>query len=157
MCHRHTCNMDCFIRSVDDDDPITQHQRPGVAIAFKRDMSKLCTSIPDGTCAVQPINIQAAPRDLCIINVYLPCRGNHSESEFSSARDAIQVIMEKCSATHYIILAGDMNASLLENRCGRDKKFSKWCKQQNIPISDNYPHVPTHVHHRGSGHQWYIN
>ena len=83
MCHRH--NMDCFIRSVDDDDPITQHQRPrgygGVAIAFKRDMSKQCTSIPDGTCAVQPIIIQATPRDLCIINVYLPCRGNHSESE----------------------------------------------------------------------------
>ena len=107
-----------------DDDPITQHQRPrgygGVAIAFKRDMSKHCTSIPDGTCDVQPIIIQATPRDLCIINVYLPCRGNHSESEFSSALDAIQVIMEKYNVTHYIILAGNMNASLLENRCSRD-------------------------------------
>ena len=83
--------------------------------------------------------------------LYLPCRGNNSESEFSSALAAIQVIMEKYSATHHIILAGDMNASLLENRCSRDKKFSKWCNQQNIPISDNYPHVPTHAHHRGSG------
>ena len=91
--------MECYIRSVDDNDPITLYQRPrgfgGVAVAFRKDFSQFCKEIKEGSPAIiLPLVMDAAPSQLCIINAYLSCRGSHSEMEFDQALDILQLLLE---------------------------------------------------------------
>ena len=71
--------------------------------------------------------------------------------EFDQALDTIQVIIEKYSHLHKILLARDLNASLIEDRCSRDHRLVSWCNTVGLSLSKDYPLDPTHMHHRGSG------
>jgi len=148
-------NKDSICRSVDDKEPIGLHQRPrgfgGVAFAWDRTLSHRLTIIPDGNHFILPILMKDNPQDLCLINVYLPCRGNHSEAEFGDALDILSTIIDKYKVSHRIMLLGDFNASIIDRRCSRDTKFSKWCKAMMISLPPDYPLDGTHLHHRGSG------
>ena len=149
-------NTDFIIRSIDDGDPITLHQRPrgygGIAVAYNNNLAKHIQPLPDGNTAIQPIILNSVPRGiLSIINVYLPCRGNHTEMEFDAALDSLQTIIDKYRPSHDIIVVGDFNASLFEDRCSRDRKFSSWCQKNDLLPAMDYPKTPTHVHHHGSG------
>ena len=153
LCQR--ADKDCIVRCVDDSDPILQHQRPrgygGVAIAFRKDLAKFISSIPDGSNSVLPVLIKCTPRPICLINCYLPCRGNHSEAEFDAELDCLDTIINKYSPSHDVVLCGDLNASLLEDRCSRDRKLLRWCTLRRLQMCDDYPTRPTHSHHRGPG------
>ena len=63
----------------------------------------------------------------------------------------IQVLIEKYGHSHKILLAGDLNASLLEDRCSRDRRLVSWCNTVGLSLSKDYPLEATHIHHRGSG------
>ena len=132
---------------------ITLHQRPrgygGVAVAVNKNLSKHCVETKDGAVAI--LVISASPTNICIINAYLPCRGSHSEMEYDQALDTIQVLIEKYGHSHKILLAGDLNASLLEDRCSRDRRLVSWCNAVGLSLSKDYPLEATHIHHRGSG------
>ena len=84
-------NNDYVIRCVDDIDPIPLYQRPrgfgGTATIWKKELfNKIQIQIlPDGSDRVLPIVINCHPVPICLINVYLPCRGNHSEGEFQDS------------------------------------------------------------------------
>ena len=147
--------MDCVSRCIDDNEPISNYQRPrgygGVAIAWGRRLSHRVKQIPDGNEFILPIIMKSDPKDLCIINVYLPCRGNHSEGEFDQGLDILSTIVDKFKGTHLIVILGDFNASLIDGRCSRDKKFCRWSEQLGIQLSPDYPRDGTHLHHRGNG------
>ena len=153
------CNdldLDCTIRCCDDNDPIPLYQRPrgygGTALIWKRQFSSLVSCPPDGTARILPIVIQNDPRNLCLISVYLPSRGNHSESEYAACLDELSVLHSKFSAANDVVILGDFNASLIDNRCPRDLKFSAWCYSLGVAIKDNYPRDGTHKHYRGTGY-----
>ena len=65
-------NTDCIIRSIDDGDPITLHQRPrgygGIAVAYNNNLAKHIQPLPDGNTAIQPIILNSVPRGICITN-----------------------------------------------------------------------------------------
>ena len=50
---------------------------------------------------------------VCIINVYLPCRGyKDSDDKFADCLEELKEIVTKYSGSAHIILLGDFNASL---------------------------------------------
>ena len=124
--------MDCVIRSIDDDDHIPLYQRPrgygGVAIAWKRSISSQVLTIPDGNKIILPIIIKSSPKDICLVNIYLPCRGggNH-EQDYDAALDSLHAILDKFKGSHMVIINGDLNASIFDDRSSRDRKLKAWC------------------------------
>ncbi|KAH3836033.1 hypothetical protein DPMN_115746 [Dreissena polymorpha] len=57
------------------------------------------------------MEITANP-DICIISVYLPCRGNSTKDNFCKVILEIEELLEKYSDTHALFICGDFNSSL---------------------------------------------
>ena len=109
-------NLDAYVKSVDDDNPISPFQRPrgyaDVAIIWNKNLTHHINKLPDGGKRVVCIEVNACSERLCIINSYFPCRGKGSEDEYSECLDEVTEILMKYGSTHRIILMGDLNASL---------------------------------------------
>ena len=72
-------------------------------------------------------------KDLCIINVYMSCRGSaQREHNFRESLDELYELHTKFSVNHHVILCGDMNASLFNIRCTRDNLFQNWIKNTGL-------------------------
>ena len=56
--------------------------------------------------------------------------------EFDAVLDSLQTIIDKYRPSHDIIIVGDFNASLFEDRCSRDRKFSylPWITRRPPPM-----------------------
>jgi hypothetical protein len=148
-------NKECVLRCADDREPISLYQRPrghaGVALIWDSSLSPNIIQVKEGCDAVFPILIKDYPRDLCLINVYMPCRGSHTELEFAGTLDTLHELLEKYGASHRMVIMGDFNASLLDHRGPRDSKFEHWCSAHGISLPPDYPLDATHQHHRGKG------
>ena len=87
---------------------------------------------------------------ICLINVYLPCRGgSHTEAEYGSALDMLSAVVEKYKVSHHVIILGDFNASLVDDRGSRDNKFTTWCISMGISLTPGYPLEGTYIHRHG--------
>ena len=147
--------MDCVSRCIDDKDPIGIHQRPrgygGVAFAWDRKLTHRVKQLPDGNEFILPIVLENHLMDYCIVNVYLPCRGNHTDEEFNYALDLLSTIFDKYKDSYNVIILGDFNASLIDNHNSRDTKFCRWAEAEGLVLPPDYPTESTHYHHRGNG------
>ena len=88
---------------------------------------------------------------ICIVNVYLPCRGyKDSDDRFLDALDELREIMIKYAVDARIVLVGDLNASLhREQPLARDNSPKLFLEEFQIIAVKNYPTDYTYVH--GSG------
>ena len=145
----------CYVKSVDDHNPISAYQRPrgfgGVAFIWNSTINHLITTYPDGSSHIIIICLELpTEKDLCIINVYMPCRGSaQREHNFRESLDELYELHTKFSVNHHVILCGDMNASLLNIWCTRDNLFQNWIKNTGLILPAEFPRNPTHYHHNG--------
>ena len=93
------CNergIDCFLKCCDDADPLSPLQRPrgkgGTGILWRRTISRNVKVLPDGSDRICAILCESAEAgQVCIINVYLPCRGyKNSDDRFLDALDELR-------------------------------------------------------------------
>ena len=121
----------------------------GVALAWNSNLSQYVQPLPDGIHHILPVLFELGNTKLCIVMVYLPGRGNHSETEFQQHLDILLEIWNKYEASHTMVILGDFNASIFENRHSRDKVFYNWVCQLQLHPSASYPRSPTYVHPSG--------
>ena len=73
---------------------------------------------------------------------------NSSQTEYRECIDIITDIIEKYQTTHKIILCGDMNGTLLENRSNKHDKILKMFVKESNPTTGAYlPETHTFHHH----------
>lgn len=118
----------------------------GVAILYDINLSQATKVLPDGSNCILAITISTVPPhdlDLCIVYVYLPSRGYHSETEYQDCLDQLATIHTKYRVSHKVILAGDFNASLLHTRHSRDTRLQRWCADHDFTLSRDYSAADT--------------
>ena len=107
------------MKSVDDADPLTPQCRPRgrgvVATIWKKDIDSMVSPLLDGGNRIQGLLVHTSCGELCIINVYMPCRGSRdSEDNYKDVLMQVREIMNTYASSVRFILVGDMNAPSLE-------------------------------------------
>ncbi len=148
-----------FSKSVDREDPISPIQRPrgygGVAIFWRKDLNNIIKSLDDGDHRITAITVNTKDEKICIINVYMPCRGyTNSAQEYEDVLAQVAEIMEKFW-DHKIIFCGDMNAcpfdSPISKYDAQDIILQQFCRDNSLTIPDNYYSGPSFIHGGGRG------
>ena len=139
------------LKAVVDNDPIPPTQKPrgygGVATLHRKSMNLKVRKCSDGGSRIVVTEIVSDPQ-LCIINVYLPCRNSKATDAFEDILLELQEVLDKYTCTHAIILLGDMNSSLLNRGVNvQDKKLQNFCAQNDL-VSLQHG-VPTFFHVNG--------
>ena len=147
---------ECFLKCSDDADPISPLQRPrgkgGTGILWRNTISRNVKVLPGGSDRVCAIRCEYSDHgSICIINVYLPCRGyKDSDDRFLDTLDEVREILIKYAVNSHVILLGDLNASLhREKPIARDAILKNFLDEFRITTGKNYPTDFTYVH--GSG------
>ena len=143
------------LKSVDDDDPLLPTCRPrgkgGVGFMWSRELDSLVEIVHDGDSRMLVMLLRAQECSICMINVYMPCRGlSNSESDFRDTLDQVQEVISKYCNAYSVILRGDLNASLTrEVHNSRDSILRKFCASQHLSMCEDYPVMNTFVHPNG--------
>ena len=95
--------------------------------------------------------IRAQKCSICMINVYMPCRGlSNSESDFRDTLDQVQEVINKYCHAYSVILFGNVNASLTRTvPNSRDSILRKFCASQHLSLCEDYPVMNTFGHPNG--------
>ena len=113
-----SANFSAHAKAVDYDDPISPLQVPrgygGTATLYKKNWKTKTELFEDGCDRIVVLQLDSKPK-VCIINTYLPCRGNNSRDKFQNVISELEEIIEKFSGDHALFLCGDLNASLSRN------------------------------------------
>ena len=150
FCHEH--GFDCFLKCSDDADPLSPLQHPrgksGTGILWNKDISKNIERLPDGSDKICAIMCNTSKYGLvCIINVYLPCRGyKNSDDRFADCLEELKEIVTKYSGSAHIILLGDFNASLHRDKsllC--DRRLKLFLEDFCLSTIQNYPNDSTYT------------
>ena len=97
----------------------------------------------DGSCRIVVITTDK----MALVNVYMPCRGSYSNTDFLNELDQVEEICQKFQSLH-IIVAGDFNIDLNKSNDVRVRYFKKFLKTNNL--MEAYPiNSPTFRHHNG--------
>ena len=145
-------NSNYHIKCVDDIDPLPPTQAPrgrtGTAILWNKSLNHCISPLPDGSDRVIAIEIKSKPRNICLINVYLPSRGTADcDIAFQAALDEIHEIIEKYTPSHKILLGGDFNSSVHRQKsCRRDRLLISFLEEHGLSLPDEYPIGPTYMH-----------
>ncbi|MES9884980.1 MAG: reverse transcriptase family protein [Sedimenticola sp.] len=110
-------------KAVDTGDPILPVQMPrgygGVGVLWKKDIEHLVTVIPEGGNRIQCIEVNGE-EPMLLISVYLPCRGvKDNYDDFCDCLDQVNEIIQKYSETHMILVGGDFNEDLVNEKSSR--------------------------------------
>ena len=103
-------------KAVDTDDPILLVQMPrgygGIAVSWIKENDHLITQRPDGGNCIQCVEVKGAEAFL-LLSVYMQCKGiTDNTTEFMEVIDQLWDILHRYSATHKVIIGGDMNEDL---------------------------------------------
>lgn len=114
-------NYDSFVRCDDMNENISNFQAPrgkaGVAILWPNKWAQNIKRLDDGNDRIIGIEINLPDSNICVLNAYLPTLNLPASREsYSEHLDILYTIKQKYSATHKIILCGDLNGTLLETR-----------------------------------------
>mgnify|MGYP001557667938 CR=1 FL=1 len=109
---------DFHAKFVDQADPIPPTQKPrgfgGTAIIWNSNSDLKITKLPDGDHRVVCVEIDASPKPILLMCVYMPSKGSKCrDNEYNESLDQISHIILKYSESHDIICSGDWNATLL--------------------------------------------
>ena len=77
---------------------------------------------------------------MCLLNIYLPSRGNgSSDTEFQQVLDEIHEILQKYNVSHDIVLGGDLNASMHRTKSiSCDQVLCEFVKEHNLCTAKDY-------------------
>jgi exonuclease III len=134
-------SMDNFTRCSDTNDTLDGFKLPkgkgGVSILWPTAWTNNIKMLDGGNERIIAILISASTK-LCLINAYMPTSTNSSQTEYRECIDIITDIIEKYQTTHKIILCGDMNGTLLENRSNKHDKILKMFVKESLPSRNSY-------------------
>ncbi len=139
-------NSTAHSKSVDDNDPIPMNSLPrgygGVSTVWEAESRQ--PKMPyDGSNRM----VVTETDDFILINIYLPCRGSYTNTEFQAEVDKLTEICEKYSSSK-IILVGDFNVDIGKCNDSRVKYLKKTLASfhlsEALPLSS-----PTFRHHNG--------
>ena len=144
-----------FVRCHDCDHPISNYKVPrgkgGIAIIWPKLIDKYIKRLEDGNNRIMAIEIQSTSKAICLVNTYLPTQMSGSVSEYRECLDIIQTIIEKYEPTHEMVLCGDMNGILINDRNNaHDYKLKNIVKENTLLHSDALSTQPTFFHHNGN-------
>ena len=134
-------------KAVDEIDPISPLQVPrgygGTAILFLNSWTFRSNKHEDGNHRITTLTTDTSPK-LCIVSVYLPCRGNSRQEDFKASLDLLEEICNKF-AEHVIFICGDLNASLSRNPPNdRDNLLKSFVQSMGLTSQQNG--TPTFFH-----------
>ncbi|CAG2250967.1 unnamed protein product [Mytilus edulis] len=120
----------------DEYDPIQPTFLPrghgGVAVIWKNEIDSQVRPLDDGKERIQCVEISGKDQKLLVVSVYLPSTGGrNSTDEFLDTIDQLNEIITKYQDTHEIIIGGDLNEDL-----GNDKRQNKRKKYLQQLIAD---------------------
>jgi endonuclease/exonuclease/phosphatase family metal-dependent hydrolase len=139
-------------KSVDQNDPCPPLQRSrghgGTAILYRKELVNSIEECPDGSERITVVHVKSVP-PVCIISAYFPCRGLYSIQDYSETLDQLTEIIQKYSPTSVVVIAGDYNASLLEERSdNQSRQLRAFIKEMGLTMP-NLGNKPTFHSHNG--------
>jgi hypothetical protein len=96
------------------------------------------------------IEVLADKHKMILINNYLPTMMTGSEPNYIEHLDKLSALLEKYEVAHNIVIAGDLNGSLLPARNNNhDKLLKPFCRRHQLRHTINNTHCPTFHNHNG--------
>ena len=143
----------CHVKCADMEEPIPIDTRPlgkhGTAILWNKKLSHLVTQHKDGSDRITVITLDCNPQPLCIVNAYLPAQGSKDfQYSYDCHLDQLFEIRQKFK-DHIFVLAGDINASIVNPRYPHDFKAKKALEELQIYLHGGYPLAHTFYSHNG--------
>ena len=135
----------------DTNDPLSGFKlskgQAGVAILWPKEWNSQVKHLKMGNKRVIAVTI-TSDVNICLINVYLPTQGSHSQFEYTECLDIIFDITDKHQISHKIILCGDLNGTLLDSRSNKhDKLLKKFVSETKLYYDKERNNKPTCYHH----------
>ena len=112
-------------KAVDDNNPIPSTQMPrgyeGVSVLWESDIDHLVNQKHDGNERIQCIELKLQ-KPILIISAYLPTKGyKDSTQTFKENIDCLYEIIQKYHASHEVIIGGDLNEDLSNEKNQSDR------------------------------------
>lgn len=111
-------NFRSHAKAVDSRNPIPPIQIPrgygGNAILYRSNWDLKVSLPPDGCERIVVLELETSP-PVCIVSVYLPCRGNSTTKQFEDVLQQLEELLKKYSSGCAVFVCGDFNASLTRN------------------------------------------
>ena len=142
-------------KSVDIDDPISPNQRPrgygGVAVFLSKLLHNRVKVHNEGDHRVIVITLTTDSDKICLINVYMPCRGYSSSlQDYEDVLAQLCEIINKFGSEHEIIITGDLNACPNGSpKSSHDRSLQRFCKEHKLVLPHDYNHGSTFEHAGG--------
>ncbi|CAC5395418.1 glgC [Mytilus coruscus] len=147
-------SLENFTRCHDVNEPISNFESPrgqaGVSILWPRQWSSKIKKLEVGNEQIIAFTIATEPM-LCIINAYMPTINTNSETQYSECLDIIFDIIEKYQSKYVIILAGDLNGTLLQTRTNKHDSLLREFVQEVSLFRPDIGNQPTFFHHAHHG------
>jgi len=146
--------MECHIRCSDCNEPISNFQVPrgrgGVAMLWPSEWDKYIKKLTDDNERIIAAEIQTKNKPICLINVYLPTKMANSDNQYQENLDILQTMLDKYVDSHTVIICGDMNGSLSNERNNsHDAKLKSFMKLNKFHLHTDVRNQPTFYHHDG--------
>jgi hypothetical protein len=122
-------NINFVGKGVDKYNPVLPKSMPreygGVAIIWRENIDHLIKILPDGTERIQCVEINSNnDTKFLVASVYLPSKGSHDYvDEFYDCIDQLYEIYQKYQGTHKIIIGGDLNEDLNNEKTNKRNKY----------------------------------
>ena len=126
----------CFGNSRYDDSEKINNARGGVAIFYRKEVSKYVKQIDTNLDWCNAIEITVESHTIILINVYMPFQCDKNKEMYMQCLGAIRNIIDEGSSSSYMIL-GDWNANLrTDQRSLFGKPMIDFCNENNLIIID---------------------
>jgi exonuclease III len=122
-------NINFVGKGVDKYNPVLPKSMPrgygGVAIIWRENIDHLIKILPDGTERIQCVEINSNnDTKFLVASVYLLSKGSHDYvDEFYDCINQLYEIYQKYQGTHKIIIGGDLNEDLNNEKTNKRKKY----------------------------------
>ena len=125
-----------FGNSRSDDGEGLSYARGGVAIFYKKEMSKFVKQIDTNLDWCNALEITVESHKTIIINVYMPYQCENNRDRYLQCLEAIRDIIDEGASSSYIII-GDWNANLrTDQRSLFAQPMTDFCVNNNLSIVD---------------------
>ena len=87
---------------------------------------------------IQTVELNVLPQPLVLVSVYMPCNGGRSNStaKFLDCLDQLHALYTRYSATHSILIGGDMNENIMvASDTQRNRAFRKFLQDNSLEYS----------------------
>ena len=150
-------NYEGFVRCSDMNENISNFQitRGSIAILWPRNWSNSVKRLEEGNERVQAVEFTTTQASICVINVYLPTlKLPISKESYQENLDMVHHIIQKYTATHKVIVCGDFNGSLSDERTNPHERtnpydilLKNFVKDHSLYRHSDHGNSPTFIGH----------